>query len=39
MVNCKLSMTEQKEILEKTLENWIGKSEQIDDITLMGIKI
>ncbi|OFX62362.1 MAG: hypothetical protein A2046_03230 [Bacteroidetes bacterium GWA2_30_7] len=37
--NCRKSMSEQKEILESSLENWIGKAEQIDDITILGIKI
>ncbi|HBF87778.1 MAG TPA: hypothetical protein DDX39_03970 [Bacteroidales bacterium] len=37
--NCHLSMNEQKEVLEKTLTDWIGDGEQIDDITVMGIKI
>jgi hypothetical protein len=32
-------MSEQKEILDSTLTNWIGKGEQIDDITILGIKI
>ena len=37
--NCQLPMIEQKEILEKTLVEWIGDGEQIDDITLVGIRI
>ena len=37
--NCQLPMQEQKHILEKTLNEWIGDSEQIDDITVLGIKI
>ncbi len=32
-------MAEQKEILDKTIRNWKGNSEQIDDITVMGVKI
>ncbi len=32
-------MTEQKEELEKTLVEWQGKSNQIDDILVMGIRI
>jgi hypothetical protein len=32
-------MTEQQEIVNTTFENWIGKLEQIDDVTVMGIKI
>lgn len=37
--NCHLSMNEQKQNLEKTLADWIGDGEQIDDITILGIKI
>ena len=36
--NCQKSMYEQKEILETTIVNWINNEEQIDDITIMGIK-
>jgi len=32
-------MSDQKKKLENTLTNWIGNREQIDDITLLGIKI
>jgi len=37
--NCQLQMEGQKQILEKTLNEWIGNGEQIDDITILGIKI
>ncbi|OFX61469.1 MAG: hypothetical protein A2046_00125 [Bacteroidetes bacterium GWA2_30_7] len=37
--NCQLPMEEQKNVLEKTLNEWIGSGEQIDDITVLGIKI
>ncbi len=33
-----LSMAEQKQKLENTIENWKGNSEQVDDILVMGIK-
>ncbi|OFX59262.1 MAG: hypothetical protein A2046_15905 [Bacteroidetes bacterium GWA2_30_7] len=39
IANCQLPMQEQKNILEKTLVDWIGDGEQIDDITLLGIRI
>jgi len=39
IANCQLPMSEQKNILEKTLIEWIGDGEQIDDITILGIKI
>ena len=37
--NSEKSLSEQKEVLETTLINWIGRGEQIDDITILGIKI
>lgn len=33
------TMVEQYEILNQTFENWKGENEQIDDVTLMGIRI
>ncbi|OFX61467.1 MAG: hypothetical protein A2046_00110 [Bacteroidetes bacterium GWA2_30_7] len=39
IANCQLSMEEQKQVLEKTLNDWIGDGEQIDDITILGIKL
>ena len=33
------SMKEQKNILEQTMENWMKETEQIDDITLMGVRL
>jgi ligand-binding sensor domain-containing protein/serine phosphatase RsbU (regulator of sigma subunit) len=32
-------MSEQKEILEKTIEDWKGEESQIDDIMVMGIRL
>jgi len=32
-------MSEQKAIIEKELENWKGSAEQVDDITMIGIRI
>lgn len=34
-----LSMPQQKEALEETMESWKGNEEQMDDILVMGIKI
>lgn len=33
------SMTEQKELLNITIESWKGDNEQTDDITVLGLKI
>jgi serine phosphatase RsbU (regulator of sigma subunit) len=35
----KLPMKEQKEILSETLKNWQGKTPQVDDILVIGLKI
>ena len=32
-------MAKQKEVFEKTLSDWKGEYEQIDDITVLGIRI
>ena len=32
-------MEEQKQILEDTLDNWMGDHRQIDDIVVMGVKV
>ena len=32
-------MNEQKVVLERTMEDWMKESEQIDDITIMGIRL
>ena len=39
LVNYQRSMKEQEEILERTFEDWKANLEQIDDVTLIGIKI
>ena len=36
---CMKEMPEQKRILENTLQTWKGDLEQIDDITILGMKI
>ena len=33
------SMTEQKEILEKTIEDWQGDQFQVDDMLIIGVKV
>ena len=37
--NAHLPMELQKKILENTFKNWVGDLEQIDDVTLIGIRI
>ncbi len=37
--NAHLPMPEQKNILETTFKNWVGNLEQVDDVTVIGIKI
>lgn len=34
-----LSMEEQKERIKKALDDWMGANEQVDDITLVGVKV
>ncbi len=34
-----LSMTEQKEVLQKRLSDWKGTNEQVDDILVIGIRV
>jgi len=37
--NAHLSLHEQKQLLETTFTNWVGNTEQIDDVTIIGIRI
>ncbi len=37
--NAKLPLYEQKTILENTFNNWLGNNEQVDDVTIIGIRI
>ena len=39
LTNAHLPMDEQKQLLEKTFANWIGNLEQVDDVTIIGIRI
>jgi tetratricopeptide (TPR) repeat protein len=39
LLNCNKPMSEQKEIIESAFDNWRGEGEQIDDVTVVGIKI
>jgi serine phosphatase RsbU (regulator of sigma subunit) len=37
--NCGKSMDEQKQLLNTTIESWMGNLEQVDDILVIGIRI
>jgi ligand-binding sensor domain-containing protein/serine phosphatase RsbU (regulator of sigma subunit) len=37
--NHQLSMQEQRELLEKTFTNWAGNLAQVDDVTLIGVRV
>ena len=39
LANSHLSMLDQKEILNNTIEEWKGNLEQVDDILIIGIKV
>lgn len=39
LVNCHLSMIEQKAALQKCFANWKGTHEQVDDVLVLGIKV
>jgi serine phosphatase RsbU (regulator of sigma subunit) len=39
MIIANKSMNEQQEILNNTFENWKGEHEQIDDVTILGLRI
>ncbi|OFX32749.1 MAG: hypothetical protein A2X08_06800 [Bacteroidetes bacterium GWA2_32_17] len=39
LINCQRPMQEQKETLDVAIGKWKGEKEQIDDITVLGIKI
>ena len=34
-----MSMEEQKEYLNKTIEEWKGSGEQVDDILVIGVRV
>lgn len=38
-INAHLSMEAQHELLYQTFKNWVGELEQVDDVTIIGIKI
>lgn len=39
VVNSCLPMLEQKKLLETTFANWVGDLEQVDDVTIIGVRI
>ncbi|MBK6523845.1 MAG: hypothetical protein IPI93_01965 [Sphingobacteriaceae bacterium] len=34
-----LPMQEQKLILETTFKDWVGNLEQVDDVTIIGVRV
>ncbi|HXU27014.1 MAG TPA: SpoIIE family protein phosphatase, partial [Bacteroidia bacterium] len=39
LANCEKELKTQKEFLNTTFENWKGDLEQVDDVTIIGIRI
>ena len=37
--NAHLPMQTQKELLDHTFNNWVGNLEQVDDVTIIGVRI
>jgi serine phosphatase RsbU (regulator of sigma subunit) len=38
-LNSHLTMAEQKILLETTFKKWVGNLEQIDDVTIIGVRV
>jgi serine phosphatase RsbU (regulator of sigma subunit) len=39
VTNAQLPMNEQKQLLEKIFEDWVGSFEQVDDVCIIGIRV
>ena len=39
LANVHLPIAQQKELLDSTFKNWVGDLEQVDDVTVIGIKV
>jgi len=39
LANSHLPMQEQKELLDITFKDWVGDLEQVDDVTIIGVRI
>lgn len=39
LANVHLPIAQQKELLDSTFKNWLGDLEQVDDVTVIGIKV
>lgn len=39
VANSQLPMQDQRSLLEKTFKDWVGDLEQVDDVTVIGIKL
>jgi len=39
VANAHLSMQQQKKLLEDSFDKWVGNNEQVDDVTVIGIRV
>lgn len=39
LANAHLPMESQKQLLETTFKNWLGNLEQVDDVTIIGVRV
>ena len=39
LANCHLDLPKQKEVLNIHFQNWKGNLDQVDDVTIIGIKL
>jgi serine phosphatase RsbU (regulator of sigma subunit)/Tfp pilus assembly protein PilF len=39
VANARLPMDQQKDILKSTFMNWVGTLEQVDDVTIVGVRV
>jgi serine phosphatase RsbU (regulator of sigma subunit) len=39
MAHAQLPMQEQKRLLDKTFKDWVGNLEQVDDVTIIGVRV
>ena len=39
LANNQMTMAEQQKLLSKTMSEWMGNNEQLDDILVIGVRI